>query len=120
MPNAAAHKQGAVIIATLTAVVEQYQRTGKVDISSATFGLLSGTFASLPDWIEPAIHPHHRGFFHSWLVLGAMAYGVYQIYQWQPESEWGELARLVLLGLGIAYSSHLLMDSTTRRSLPLM
>jgi hypothetical protein len=31
---------------------------------------------TVPDLIEPAIHPHHRQFFHSWLFAGALAYGV--------------------------------------------
>jgi len=119
MPNADVHSQVTVVTATLTAVIGQYQRTGRIEINSVAFGLLSGAFASLPDWIEPAIHPNHRGFFHSWLVLGAVGYGVYQLYHWQPETGLGELARIVLLGVGIAYGCHLLMDARTPKSLPM-
>lgn len=82
-----------------------------------TVGALLGR---LPDQLEPAVHPNHRQFFHSFLVLGICAYGVKRAYEWQPESQAGELMRWLLLIGGASYLSHLALDAITRKSLPLV
>ncbi len=42
------------------------------------------------------------------------------MYQWEPESEGGELVRAVVLIGGSACLVHLAMDAFTRKSLPLV
>ena len=45
---------------------------------------------TLPDVLEPALHPNHRQFFHSFLLATGVGFGLYKLYQWEPESEGGE------------------------------
>src|ERR1700722_7535097 len=68
--------------------------------------LAAGTAAgcgTLPDVLEPALHPNHRLFFHSFLFATGVGFGLYKLYQWKPESEGGELVRAVVLIGGCAY-----------------
>ena len=70
-------------------------------------------FGILPDLLEPAIHPHHRGFFHS------VAFVLITIWAFTKFS-----VKLTALGVGfcvimaLCYCSHLLLDLFTPRSLP--
>lgn len=119
MPCAATHR---VINFTATAAFlasrpEEEQRGIAHPLVGATATTL---LASLPDMVEPAIHPHHRQFFHSILFAGALGYGVYKAYQWQPETVTEEWLRIAALVCGAAYLLHLAADFTTARSLPLI
>ena len=75
---------------------------------------------TLPDILEPALHPNHRQFFHSFLFATGVGFVLYKLYRWEPESEGGELVRAVTLVGGCAYLVHLSMDAFTRKSLPLV
>ena len=82
---------------------------------------LGALFGKLPDILEPSLrNPHHRQFYHSLLVLGALGIGLKQIYDWYPDKELQQFLRGLLLVSGCAYVSHLLCDFTTPRSLPLV
>lgn len=77
-------------------------------------------FGKLPDILEPALNnPHHRQFCHSLVVLAAVGYGIKKAYEWQPENDLDAFMRGVVLFAGAGYISHLLLDATTSRSLPL-
>lgn len=87
------------------------------DVGSAivytTLGVLGG---SLPDILEPATSPNHRGLFHSLAfggVVMALVYGEHS-EKWDPETR--KLART----LAKAYLSHLAADLTTPKGLPLL
>lgn len=75
---------------------------------------------TLPDLLEPAIHPHHRQFFHSLLFAAGMGFALFKLYEWEPETDGEKLVRALALAGGGAYLVHLAMDSLTRRSLPLI
>ena len=77
-------------------------------------------FGTLPDVLEPALHPNHRQFFHSVLFAAGVSVALYKLYKWKPETEGGELLRALSLVVGAAYLVHLAMDSLTRKSLPLI
>lgn len=82
---------------------------------------LSACLATLPDILEPALrNPNHRQFFHSVLFAALVGWGVYKTYQWRPETPIEEIIRIALLIAGSAYLLHLVADSFTRRSLPLI
>ena len=83
-------------------------------------GTASALLASLPDVIEPAIHPHHRQFFHSVAFAGLISYGLHRAYHWKPETDWQELLRIATLLLGSAYLLHLAADLFTARSIPVL
>ena len=75
------------------------------------FGVLGGV---LPDIIEPAINPNHRGFYHSYLTMGGVGYSV----AGKHTEKWSRLSRSVIVSLGVGYISHLVADSTTPKGLP--
>ena len=77
-------------------------------------------FGKLPDILEPALrNPHHRQFFHSVLVLMALGYGLKKVYEWKPKDNVQGVLRCLTLCAGAGYVSHLLLDASTPRSLPL-
>lgn len=82
--------------------------------------LLAGQLTQLPDLLEPAVHPNHRQFFHSLAFAGMLGVATYKVYQWRPESEFGEIARFVMLVGSAAYFIHLLVDAGSPKSLPLV
>jgi membrane-bound metal-dependent hydrolase YbcI (DUF457 family) len=68
--------------------------------------------ASIPDWLEPATSPNHRGFFHSIAVLAVLIWIV-------TRSTVGVVSIAGLLTVAImGYISHLAADACTRRGLP--
>ena len=87
------------------------------DIGSAiVFTFLGVLGGSLPDILEPATSPNHRGFFHS-LAFGtavmAFVYGEHS-EKWDPE------LRKLVRTLAKTYLSHLAADLTTPKLLPLL
>lgn len=81
---------------------------------------LGALFATLPDMIEPAHHPHHRQFFHSVVFAGFLAYLAYKLYKWNPDEPLKRIGKLVALTAVAAYLIHLAMDAQTPRSIPLV
>lgn len=80
-------------------------------------GVISAIFSLLPDMLEPAYTPNHRGFFHSYTVLGLLALALFKIDQ----SIDLNLARKSLTFCAIiGYGSHLILDSKTPAGLDLI
>ena len=75
---------------------------------------------TLPDLLEPALHPNHRQFFHGVVFAFGLGVGLYQLYEWEPDTDPKRLLRGALLVAGAAYLVHLAMDACTRKSLPLI
>jgi inner membrane protein len=89
----------------------------KHPFAAAALGAGCGT---LPDLLEPPLHPNHRQVFHSVAFAALLGVGMYKTYCWEPETAGGQLVRSVLLITGAAYLVHLMMDATTEKSLPLL
>jgi len=81
---------------------------------------VSTLFAKLPDILEPATNPHHRQFFHSVGVLGAVGYSMKKVYDWEPKDNVEIVVRFLALSASAGYLSHLLLDATTPMSLPII
>lgn len=79
--------------------------------------VLGGLAGILPDIIEPATNPNHRGFFHSVAMLKILAYANNRTWQAQNLTEEQKHRISTLMD---AYKSHLLSDSTTQKGLPLL
>jgi inner membrane protein len=71
-------------------------------------GGISAIGAAVPDILEPADSPSHRGFAHSYAVLGGSLRG--------SIGEINPILALLLAG----YASHLVLDASTPASLPLI
>jgi membrane-bound metal-dependent hydrolase YbcI (DUF457 family) len=82
----------------------------------AVFAAAGAAIAALPDLLEPAYHPNHRGLFHSVCFGGALAYGAFG----KHSEGWGEGDRHAVRVGVLAYLSHLYLDAGTPKSLPLL
>lgn len=82
-------------------------------------GLAAGC-GTLPDILEPALHPNHRQAFHSVAFGALLGMGLYKVYCREPGTLPETMMRSAVLVAGTAYLVHLVMDATTRKSLPLL
>ena len=150
MPNADIHvpigvaSGGVAAIATLPSGASAYQ--GLIEILGGLVGGLIG--AKLPDIFDPATSPNHRGVGHG--LANALAAGkIYlsKLPAWQSElreaaKRYGSMASAepegfkrglywaqstlcliaagLLAGLIVGYASHLVLDFTTPKGLPLV
>lgn len=114
----------------------------------AVGGVIGGYFGGkMPDILEPAIHSWHRDTCHSWTVGGVIATGVPALERWEKDcreraadfrrrrlaagvppltasywlAEWfWSLAAGFVAGFEAGYVSHLALDASTPRGLPLL
>ena len=120
MANRAAHQLAGAFAGFAVWAADHPERESGLHRPFAA-GTLGAVLARLPDLIEPATNnPHHRQFFHSVVVAGAVMVGVRKLFEWAPEDDLEKLLRGVLLVGGAAYLSHLALDAVTSRSLPLV
>lgn len=98
----------------------QHRQGRPVDGSALAMATAAWLFPSLPDVLEPAVHPHHRQFFHSVAFGAVVAYGMRRAYHWETRDPVKQLARLAVLIGGSAYLAHLVRDAFTAKSLPLI
>lgn len=119
MPNATAHRLGAALsIYGLSAYAEH--KNGENTAAPLAHATVAGMLGTLPDVLEPAIHPHHRQFFHSLTFAALLGYGLHRLYRWETETELQQALKTLGLIAGGAYLVHLLMDATTAKSLPVI
>jgi len=117
--NAAAH-QWTAALATGAVLHVREREHGEATAWPLVGGGLAAIFTKLPDVLEPAVNPNHRQFFHSLAFAAAVAVGWKALYDWQPETDDARFWRKVgMIGAG-AYLCHLVLDATTKRSLPLI
>ncbi len=120
MPNAVAHRVEAALVVGGISAYSEYQRgeSSHRPLLQAAFAATCGT---LPDILEPAAgNPNHRQFFHSLSFAGIVGNGMYKIWKWETKGEFDEFLKTVGLIAGCAYLIHLIMDSSTPKSLPLI
>jgi inner membrane protein len=101
-------------------LANQEAKAGPPTLRPFAGGVAAVFFTNLPDILEPATSPNHRGFFHSLAFVGLLATGVHKLHQWQPEGESDKFWRCVGMLAGSAYLIHLVLDFTTRKSLPVL
>jgi len=82
-------------------------------------GGASALLATLPDFVEPAVQPNHRQFFHSIAFVSVVGYGIYRAYHWKPDTPAEQFLRYTILLGGSAYLLHLAADMCTAKSLPM-
>jgi len=119
MPNAATHRFGAAVTLAVAAAHEDQKngvQTSRL-LAAACAGVALGT---LPDVLEPALHPNHRDFFHSLACAGLIGLVFHRLYRWETKTEGEALTRFLLLAAGGAFLTHLAMDAFTSKGLPLV
>lgn len=108
-------------VAVMVATAEVQQKEGRpVDGAALAMGAAAACLPSLPDWIEPAMNPNHRRFFHSVTFAAMLGYAMHRVYSWETQDPWEKAARIALLIGGAAYLAHLARDGLTAASLPLI
>ena len=117
--NAAEHKLGAALAVGAMTAAGTYSGNKTIEKTAAA-SILAYNLGTLPDLLEPAASPNHRQFFHSLACLSLVGTGMYKLYQWEAEDKLDKLIRFALLTAGGAYVTHLLMDSSTPKGLPIV
>lgn len=119
MPNALTH---IVIGGVAGATVNVIMQTGRMVAHPSTkfdwgeFGVCVAAAASaalLPDLLEPADSPNHRGFFHSVAMAGIVAF----LMSGKHTEKWPWPVKLLVCLAGVGYLSHLAADSLTPKSI---
>lgn len=118
--NSPTHQLAGAISALLITQIDASEKSCAIHHPAAAISV--GAFLGrLPDMIEPALrNPNHRQFFHSVTVFCCLIGGLRKVYQWETQDDLERLVRGALLVGGAAYLSHLFLDSTTKKSLPLL
>lgn len=98
----------------------QESQEGKSTHIPLAGAVIASICTNIPDWLEPASHPHHRQFFHSIAFATMIGGGIYKLSKWETQTEGDKLLKFCLMAAGSAYLVHLAMDAFTTRSLPLM
>jgi len=119
MSNSATHAlTGAVVGVGIYYLAKKYLFNEEPVLGEAVAAGVAGAgIALLPDIIEPATNPRHRAFFHSVASASMMSYTTNNVMK-NPQIE-----PQVKLGVALfagCYGSHLLLDSATPASLPLI
>lgn len=119
MPNKLAHCTVAAL-ATGVVIFNKEAKEGNHTLAPIGGSALAALCTNLPDILEPAIHPHHRQFFHSIAFAAMIGGGMYKLHQWKPQTEGEKFLKFCLMIAGSAYLIHLATDACTKRSLPLL
>lgn len=108
-------------VAVAAAAAHHEQRNGQpptaMPIAAGAVGALC---TNLPDILEPATSPNHRKVFHSVACAVALIAAFKKAWDWKPEDDLDRVLRFVVLAGTAGYLTHLALDATTKRSLPLI
>ena len=117
MPSEVEHTTAGGLIGLMCYLGYKNLTNSKPSFLGAIGSTLLGSFAgTLPDTIEPAVNPQHRGLFHSASLGISLTYVLRNIAK---SEKLGREEKLISAILGLGYLSHLSMDSQTKQGLPL-
>lgn len=83
----------------------------------ALAGSAGAGVALLPDLFEPAIHPNHRSWLHSYACAGLLGYGTKRVWE---NPALGREQKIQWTICCLSYLSHLVADGHTPKGLPLL
>jgi len=120
MSSARVHATAGFAAGALIAAVDQHVKGNGNPLAVLAGGGIGSVATGLPDVLEPAIHSHHRQFFHSIVYAALVGKLTYDAYHWEPTTDGDKILRWLALIVGTAYSAHLLLDFGTPRGLPIL
>jgi inner membrane protein len=120
--NGEQHAVGGIVVGGLVNAAEQW--VAKVDNPTKIFDwaefamccFLGGLAGGVPDLLEPATHPNHRGFFHSVAAAALVAH----LVSGKHTDEYSREAKTLLRALGAGYMIHIAMDFCTPKCVRLI
>lgn len=115
--NAPTHKLVAGTIVGIF-IADREAKDGQSTLKPFVGGAAAALFTNLPDMLEPATSPNHRGLGHSLTLAALLGLGLHHLSQWQPETEAEKFWKGLGMIAGSAYLIHLAQDFTTPKSLP--
>ena len=118
MSNGREHAAAAAAVVGIGYAYLEYKRHGRITLRPFLAAGVAAIATSLPDVLEPAVHPHHRQFFHSVALAGLLGHAMQLTYEWTPHTDGDRLLKEAILVVGTAYGIHLVKDAGTPRSLP--
>lgn len=109
------------VVGAVTACVKASPTNGsEFAITVLAGGLVGRASSAGPDCIEPAVHPNHRRFAHSWAVASGLLAFVAKTSP-APERPFEErLVGALAPSAAAGYCSHLALDACTSKGLPLL
>lgn len=107
-------------LAIAAAAVHHEQKEGQATTMPFAAGAVGALCTNLPDLLEPATSPNHRKVFHSVACAVVLISGFKKAWDWKPEDDLGRFLRFMTLAGTAGYLTHLALDATTKRSLPLI
>lgn len=122
MPGAKQHFVAAACVGLAASVLKQtlqrqFDPARQFDWAElAAFGVAGGLIGLVPDLIEPAVTPDHRGFFHS-VSFGA---GLWYATHGPHSRRWEGDSRVAARTLCWCYLSHLIGDAGTPKGVKLI
>ncbi len=132
MPNGKTHTLTGMLAGVATSfILQEKTRPGQpADLGHLIFcGVTGAATGRFPDILEPALHPNHREFCHSFVFGLAVGYVGVQVWKELTQESlflekvkeadpWVQLILLLLLVAIAAYLIHLALDAFTPKGLP--
>jgi len=122
MPRYKEHLVVAALTSGIVRTVMELQqnpriKVGELIIKSVSSAVVGGIGGVLPDLIEPAVDPNHRGAGHSVVAGGMLASAHRRIWANPDIDPW---FKQIVTDLAVGYGTHLVLDAGTPRGLPLL
>lgn len=120
MPNGLTHSVAGGLSGLAVAALDKDECGNSCHNSLPAIGIRA-VFGKLPDVLELSLkNPHHRQFYHNVVMLALVGYGTKKACDWETRNMAESIIRGITLCAGVGYLTHLLLDATTSRSLPLL
>lgn len=99
-------------------LVDSLRNNKKIQINELIGSIFIGAGSSLvPDLIEPATNPNHRGIFHS-IAISSLPVGYLKYSTDNPDVT--DKTRWIKNAVSVGYLTHLALDGMTPKRLPLL
>ena len=116
--NAKGHLVTGATVGALSIVLLNKGNGLETKFEDVAIGLFFGGLAGLvPDLLEPATNPHHRGMCHSIVIAGLVIWATWKLHS-NPNLSIDQKKFLSIIAGG--YLSHLAVDGLTPMGLPII
>jgi len=118
MSNSKEHALFGFLVGTGAYLLAKRIQNEKINWGNALgWGVVGAGVALVPDILEPALSPIHRGAAHSLVAGGTVLYATKKA--WDSENLTSD-QKTAVASVAAAYLSHLIADSTTPAGLPIL